>query len=1252
MDVLYVAPEGPVCVAGRDPSCDLVLDASYISRKHLIFTMITFDVALIEVLGTNGATVDGIKRNKGYKGYVRFGDRILAGSFELVWRGKDPERGSVFLGGVAKKELPDLSPVEIEGPPQRKIPEKPSVMLAAGPALTMAIPILLGASRSVAVLSSVFAAVWAAVNVLTRSRKLKAEETRRKNTYLSYILQCEETIRKRLADIASKLFRLYPETGEYLKGGGDPFILWNSDISADTGIKVRTGIGTCDSPLIINTPKERFAGVDDSLKQLPQTLRDRYKNIPSAPFLINLHPGSVSAILMGDTKDLEILSAVILNTASAYSPQNLQISIKTNKDIMRYYKWITILPHFTDEDRTASETGTEGMLFVTDDAADACRASSDGCMVILVLQGENNLPVGVCDVINRRRAQIRYDRIPEKLCYSYAAQLSRLWGSRGREEGIPENVPFGKLFGDAGSVPGPDSLKEMILTGYKSCDVRSHISAPIGIGEGGARTVLDLHEKASGPHGLIAGTTGSGKSELLTTLILSFATRYPPDRLAFFLIDYKGGGMSDQFSDLPHLAGAVSNLSAAESRRAMTALRAENLKRQKLFAKEGVNCINDYTALYEEGKVEEALPHVIIIVDEFAELKREEPDFLDCLISVSQTGRSLGMHLILATQKPSGVIDDRIRANSRFRIALRLVDGADSTDLIGRSDAIRIKECGRAYLRVGNDEIFECFQSGYAMGSAEGDDGKFKIYDDLLLENEIWPNVPEEKGSSQNKITWFDVYKTAVKGACSAGNFEHCRRMWLPPLPEKIEDDEAYAYYDDPYEQSYERAVWDPRSDGNLLVTGHSGSGKSALIEALLLRLKDMQGIYIIDCGGRKLKEFGALSCCGGYVDEEDTENMERLTGFLHERMTAARKGEFAGKGCALLVIDGLEEVRKNADQPVWDNIIAILSGGMAAGIYVLASALNEPDQRTGVLFNSVLMLGEHDPYSVSALLKVPSRDIPKIRDVPGRGIGLRGDRVLEFQAVKPQRREKPPPCEAAAPFPFVPMEPTLEDLLKRAVKEYPPSPGGQNRPEHLIPLPAGYEQKSGKIYRLPLERIRCILVCGPPYSGRHTFLFNISLIAARYGISCIRTDTYRSLIRTAKEHKEPVIAICESITDLIGGFYESGEGEETEMELAALFENPPPDHSGKNNTLVLVGITDNEVRLRFSGRRITDSILKRPYGISFGGRLDENRILDYSYLPFFQMQKTLKCHNATILKFDEKSYSGPAIFPGKNQCG
>ena len=105
-------------------------------------------------------------------------------------------------------------------------------------------------------------------------------------------------------------------------------------------------------------------------------------------------------------------------------------------------------------------------------------------------------------------------------------------------------------------------------------------------------------------------------------------------------------------------------------------------------------------------------------------------------------------------------------------------------------------------------------------------------------------------------------------------------------------------------------------------------------------------------------------------------------------------------------------------------------------------------------------------------------------------------------------------------------------------------------------------------------------------------------------------------------------------------------------MELAALFENPPPDHSGKNNTLVLVGITDNEVRLRFSGRRITDSLLKRPYGISFGGRLDENRILDYSYLPFSQMQKTLKCHNATILKFDEKSYSGPVIFPGKNQCG
>lgn len=181
--------------------------------------------------------------------------------------------------------------------------------------------------------------------------------------------------------------------------------------------------------------------------------------------------------------------------------------------------------------------------------------------------------------------------------------------------------------------------------------------------------------------GLLAGTTGSGKSETLQTLILSLAISYSPTEVAFFLIDYKGGGMANLFSGLPHLAGQISNLSGHLIQRAMISVKSENRRRQRIFAEYGVNNISAYLRLYHEGEAEEAIPHLFLIIDEFAELKREEPDFMRELVSVAQVGRSLGLHLILATQKPGGTVDDNIWSNARFRLCLRVQDRQDSNDM-------------------------------------------------------------------------------------------------------------------------------------------------------------------------------------------------------------------------------------------------------------------------------------------------------------------------------------------------------------------------------------------------------------------------------------------------------------------------------------------------------------------------------------------------------------------------------------------
>ena len=264
-----------------------------------------------------------------------------------------------------------------------------------------------------------------------------------------------------------------------------------------------------------------------------------------------------------------------------------------------------------------------------------------------------------------------------------------------------------------------------ILNRWHSNDSTSSLKAEVGVDSQGDLMYLDLHEKFHGPHGLIAGMTGSGKSEFIITYILSMAINYSPDDVAFILIDYKGGGLAFAFENkatgkiLPHLAGTITNLDKAEMDRTLVSISSEIKRRQKIFndARDKLNestiDIYKYQKYFKEGKLEEAIPHLFIICDEFAELKSQQPDFMDNLISVARIGRSLGVHLILATQKPSGVVNDQIWSNTKFRVCLKVQDESDSKEMLKRPEAASLKQTGRFYLQVGYDEYFALGQSGW-----------------------------------------------------------------------------------------------------------------------------------------------------------------------------------------------------------------------------------------------------------------------------------------------------------------------------------------------------------------------------------------------------------------------------------------------------------------------------------------------------------------------------------------------------------
>ena len=284
------------------------------------------------------------------------------------------------------------------------------------------------------------------------------------------------------------------------------------------------------------------------------------------------------------------------------------------------------------------------------------------------------------------------------------------------ENALPQSLEFLEMY-DVGKI---EQLN--LLNRWETNNPTNSLSTPVGVYKSGAKFDLDLHEKFHGPHGLIAGMTGSGKSEFIITYILSMAINYHPDEVQFVLIDYKGGGLAGAFENketnvtLPHVIGTITNLDVSEMNRSLVSIKSELKRRQKIFNEvreklgESTIDIYKYQKYYREGVIKKPISHLFIISDEFAELKDQQPEFMDELISTARIGRSLGVHLILATQKPSGVVNDQIWSNTRFRVCLKVQSASDSLEMLKRPEAANIKETGRFYLQVGYDELFELGQ--------------------------------------------------------------------------------------------------------------------------------------------------------------------------------------------------------------------------------------------------------------------------------------------------------------------------------------------------------------------------------------------------------------------------------------------------------------------------------------------------------------------------------------------------------------
>ncbi|MCF0260277.1 MAG: hypothetical protein HUJ54_10505, partial [Erysipelotrichaceae bacterium] len=316
--------------------------------------------------------------------------------------------------------------------------------------------------------------------------------------------------------------------------------------------------------------------------------------------------------------------------------------------------------------------------------------------------------------------------------------------------------------------------------------------------------------------------------------------------------------------------------------------------------------INSYQEHFKNGRVSIPLPHLVIVIDEFAQLKTKNPEFMDKLIDVAQVGRSLGIHLILATQKPSGIVDPQIQSNSRFKVCLKVADKQDSAEMIGRPDAASIKNPGRFYIQVGYDELFDCVQSGYS--GAKYEPKEVFISDEertILLTNKVGEPIKNARQNLHTGISDKTQLESAVAeiGRIAEKRNLRVRPLWLDPLPDKIELQSiqcqksrnltaVVGLYDDIHAQRQQPFVIDFAKTGNVAVYGASGTGKTFLLQNLIHSMTVEQGytpselnIYALDFGGRNLKVLENLPHTGAVIFGEEEEKLDRFQSLLNEMM-------------------------------------------------------------------------------------------------------------------------------------------------------------------------------------------------------------------------------------------------------------------------------------------------------------------------------------------------------------------------------
>ena len=959
--------------------------------------------------------------------------------------------------------------------------------------------------------------LWPMLQRRYQKKQRKEKENLRQSKYMEYIeskrqkIQAEMKIQRQIL-IDNYLPLSATKDIVYNKKRN----LWEREIEQEDFLDLRLGVGSTELKGKISFPEEHFSLEDDNLLQEVYKLGAESRTLENVPISISFIRNNISAIIGTATNKKQFLEGLVLQMLTYHSYEDLKIVVLTNEQNASNWEYLKIAPHCWSNDKQTRYFATNldeakeislileqefqarkfkdvngkmeisgvdyhrlkpYFVIFTDDyktlrdldiLKDVCEMEINyGFSLIVISPRLINIPnecktfISIGDkvsgvfeneLVSNKQKEFAADYDPTLNIYECCKILANIPIDIAKEN---RTLPQGLSFLEMYNVGMVDQLN--VLNRWKQNDPTKSLQAPVGVDKSRELFKLDLHEKAHGPHGLIAGMTGSGKSEFIISYVLSMALNYHPYEVSFVLIDYKGGGLAGVFQNketgmkLPHLAGTITNLDTVEMNRSLASIQSELRKRQRMFNEardkldESTIDIYKYQSLYRKGLVSNPISHLFIISDEFAELKDQRPEFMEQLISTARIGRSLGVHLILATQKPSGVVNDQIWSNSKFRVCLKVQDKSDSMDMIKVPDAASLKNPGRFYLQVGYNELFAMGQAAWAGAQYYPTEKRKKKVDQSINIVDNVGNYIKTLDTKTNEViiqSKGEEITNIIKYIVDEAKQEQISipQLWLDRIPDFVYVDkikEKYGIstsknvinpiigeYDDPDNQKQNALTLPLSQDGNTIVFGSAGSGKELMLTSIIystITTHDSKEVnfYILDFGAETLTMFRGAPHIGEVILSTEAEKITNLFKMIQEILDERKKlfvdynGSYdfyinhGGKQIPMIIviINNVEAFIETYSD--YEEIIGQLTRDCLKYGIVFIFSTNGPNTvryRLRQNFRQNLVLQFNDPSDYSSVLPGVRKKEPS--KVFGRGL-ISLDGIYEFQTAYPYAEEK-----------------------------------------------------------------------------------------------------------------------------------------------------------------------------------------------------------------------------------------------------